>query len=111
MRPALQRSGRLVRERWGESVAGTTNLGLVFGVVMFVVVMVVGIPAFSSEHPSDGAIAIPVAAFVLTTAAFVAANELLRLALFRYAGQGTTLAGFDAGDLDDALPPRRRPRG
>jgi hypothetical protein len=101
---ALARSATVVRERWGEGVAGTAA-------IMAAVVLAGLLPAaalIALAAAVDGSLAIVVAA--LTVATVIATlvlgatlSTIFRVVLYRFAGDGRAVAGFSPADLDGAF--------
>jgi hypothetical protein len=110
VRDGVRRASGLVRKHWGEGVAGTTNIALVFIVLFVPVSLLLGVAmAFAAAEGIP--VEITFAAFfclvALSSIAFSLAYQALGLALYRYAtGQGG-LADFSEDDLRAALQPKR----
>jgi hypothetical protein len=109
---AVKRSGAIVKERWGEGVAGAASIGLAVAVVAFVPVAVLAAIAaatFDASVVAGGALAAVAVVVALAAAAIATAlNTIFRVALLRYASTGEQPAGFAAGDLERAFRTRRR---
>ncbi len=108
---ATRRSGRIIRERWGEGVVGSLVIGAIFSLlgIPMLIVGVIGFSTFSSAHVAGGLIlAVAVVLFVLVTSAQNAVTQLFRLELFEYATAGAGLGVFDEEELESAFQERRR---
>lgn len=109
-RAALKRSLSLVREHWGEGLAGSVGIG---GIVFLVAVlplmaMSVGADALASSSLSAAAYAVVVVAVVATLALGSALGVIFRVELYRYATEGKLTGRFTQPDIDAAF---RRKRG
>jgi hypothetical protein len=108
---ATRRSGRVIRERWGEGVVGSLVIGAIFSLlgIPVLIVGVIGFSAFSSSHVA-GAVMLGVAVvlFVLVTSVQNAVTQLFRLELYEYATAGVGLGVFDEDELEEAFQARRR---
>jgi Family of unknown function (DUF6159) len=104
---ALARSGSIVRQRWGEGIAGTASIGVAVGVVALVPIVVLAAfaAAVCTASPLVGAgLAAAAVLVALATAAIATAlSAIFRVALLRYATTGTQPGGFAAADLDGAF--------
>jgi Family of unknown function (DUF6159) len=109
---AVKRSSAVVKERWGEGVAGAASIGVAVAVVAFVPIAVLAAIAAASFDASvvAGGVLVAVAVLVALAAGAIgmALNTIFRVALLRYASSGELPAGFTAGDLDGAFRRRRR---
>ena len=106
---ALDRSASLFRERWGEQLAGTASIGLLFallGAVPAVLLLALGLASGST-----GVVAACVAlAVVVAVAAAVlgsAARAVFAVALYRYASGSDVTGPFSALDLEGAVARKR----
>jgi hypothetical protein len=109
---AVTRSGAIIKEHWGEGVAGVASIGLAVGVVAFVPVAVLAAIAAASFDASvvAGGVLVAVAVVVALAAAAIgtALNTIFRVALLRYARSGEEPGAFAADDLDRAFRTGRR---
>ena len=99
---SLRRSGELLKRTWGQQLIG----GIAFfwvGLVFTVPGIVIGAIGFNGFWPL-----IPVAVlyFVAMAAAFSAAGQIFRVALYRYATTGQAPDGFTGEGLRGAIVPR-----
>ena len=109
----LRRSGRLVRDKWGEGITGSVVIGAAFA-LLTIPVMIVGVIGWTSFAGSHAfgviAIAIAVGLLLVVMAAQNAVTQVFHLALYDYATDGTAAAGiFTEADLQSAMRPRKRP--
>jgi hypothetical protein len=104
---SLKRSGGLLRQTWGENVAGQFGFGLLGFVASIPGLVLIGIAVLSGSW----AVGIPVGAvgvLLLVAAAVVisAMTGIYKTALYRYAVDGRAPAGFAENDLADAFTSR-----
>lgn len=108
--PAVRRSASLIKQRWGESIAGSLTIGAWMLIVSVPACIVLG-AGVALAHSAPGLatvlIAIGVVALVAIGAAGMAVRELFALALYRYAVDGEVRI-FAAGDLDRPFSARKR---
>lgn len=114
---ALRRSGRIVRERWAEGIAGATPIALatimvllpLFGLVFIgAVLYVTGLTAPGLLAMTGGLVAI-VAVWIVSGAV----TQVFTLAVFQHATGGPYYDGFPSEDLErprDGKPARWRRR-
>ena len=109
---AVKRSAELLKRTWGENLIGNVGLGAVFGLVMFLVVLLAGALMVGAAATQS------VAAMVLVGVVIVVAFILLGLvqstlqgiysaALYRYAEAGEVGGGFDQALLESAFRTKR----
>jgi len=108
---ALKRSGAIVRERWGEGIAGSVSIGFVIGVVALVPIAVLAALAVATLDSSVvvGSILVAIAVVVALASAAIATalTTIFRVALLRFATTGEQASGFAESDLEVAFRPRR----
>jgi Family of unknown function (DUF6159) len=105
VREVAGRASALVRRRWGEGVGGVSALVLVWMPVIFVIVF-----AFAVVGGITQTRTVLLGAFVamyVCIALMGVQQQLLSLAVYRFAVDGRPIGGFDADDLERALQPRR----
>jgi hypothetical protein len=107
----VKRSGQLVRERWGESVAGGIGITAAFGLVGIVPALLLGV-GFGIAPFSPGA-GIPLAAvgivgLMVVSGAAAALRNVFAVALYRYAVDGEPTGGFPEPDLQHPFTKQRR---
>ncbi|HST38636.1 MAG TPA: DUF6159 family protein [Conexibacter sp.] len=108
---ALQRSGHLIKERWGEGFVGSGSItGLLFLIVMLPSILVgaLGVSMVGSSPAAGGVlIAVGVAGFVVGLLIASTLNAIFRVALYRYATQDAVVGGFDRDQFEHAFHARR----
>jgi hypothetical protein len=112
VRDAARRAGGLVRDKWGEGIAGLGNLSLVGIAVIVPVSLVVGVAAGVTAREPDTRMIVFAAgfvAFMLVVSVIHVAGQVLSLALYRHA-TGQSTRPFTAAALDEAAVQRRRLR-
>ncbi|MGN6815525.1 MAG: DUF6159 family protein [Solirubrobacterales bacterium] len=107
----IKRSASMFRERWGQQVTGNIAIGgavFLFGVLPSVLLIVLGIAAWSSAS-FLGALLVVVGALGLAISLLVskALSGIFGVALYRYALDGTTVGGFTQEDLESAVKIKR----
>jgi hypothetical protein len=107
---ALERSARLIRKNWGESLIGNAGIGLVSGFVGFVVLMVgVGMIAAGAHSGQPGlvhmAVFLTAGALGVVAVLTTALHAVYSAALYRYA-IGARSGPFDSGLLVEAFQAR-----
>ena len=107
----VRRSGQLLRERWGEGVAGSLTIGAAFFVVAFPAGMVLGAGGgILPFNPALG-VALLVAGLgliMLINGVAMAVRGVFAVALYRYAADGAVKGGFPQADLDRPFRPKRK---
>jgi hypothetical protein len=108
---AVKESGSLLRRTWGENVIGQGGIGLVFGVVQFVLVLlgvVVMIGAVSTGSVPVMVIAgVAIGGLVILVALVqTALAGIYSAALYRYASGESAGPGFEACLLQSAFAPK-----
>lgn len=102
---ALSRSTSLFRQKWGEQVAGTASIGILFTLLGVVPAMALMFLGFASGSTAI-AVAFLVVAVLIAVAAGIlgsAARAVFAVALYRYAtGDGAT-GPFSERDLEQAV--------
>jgi hypothetical protein len=110
-REALQRSGSLIKARWGEGFVGAGSIsGLVFLIVILpgIAVGALGVVAVSSSAALGGAlIAVGVAVVIAGALISSTLNAIFRVALYRYATSDEVVGGFDRASFEQAFVPKR----
>ena len=109
---AVKRSAELLKRTWGENLIGNVGLGVVFGLVTFVVVLLfgallVGAAAIQSAVAMVLAGTLAVVAFILLGLVQSALQGIYSAALYRHAEAGEAVAGFDQALLESAFRPGR----
>lgn len=99
---ALRESARLLKETWGEQLAGQLGFGLLYGVVIGAGAIALAIPGvMTSSTVSDAAVwlGVFIVYVILVGIVISALQTIYRAALYRYAGSGEAPEGFDLIDL------------
>lgn len=109
---AVKRSAELLKRTWGENLIGNAGLGVVFGLVIFLVVLLfgalmVGAAATQSVVAMVLAGVLAVVAFILLGLVQSTLQGIYSAALYRYAEAGEVGAGFDQVLLESAFRPKR----
>lgn len=108
---AMKRSTGLLRKTWGEQIVGNFSIGLVFGLMMLVIILVgVGISyALFQVAVALGIVAVIALIVLVAALALISAalSGIFTVALYRYATQGTAGAFFDQGTLEGAFKVKR----
>lgn len=111
VREAFTRSKDLFIATWGEMVSGDIGMSLIAFLISLLAIPSGLIIAAGGEPAMVGlAVAVVIAWFVIVGAAFSAMNAIFRVALYRYATDGTAPDGFEAVAFDTMFPPRRKRR-
>lgn len=120
---AVKRSASLVRQRWGEQIAGTIGIGLASGMLAVVGFALVFVGIAAGVAVKSAALAIVLGAFgivYLVALAIVtqAMQGVYNTALYRFATEGTGGGAFSDADLartfrtkDGTVPPVAPPYG
>lgn len=111
---AIKRSSGIVRDRWGEGVTGAFAIGAVaflVGILPAAILIVIGV-AVAASTPALAAVLIVLGAVFLVVVILVqvTVSAVFKVALFRFATDGSVLAGFEQQELEAAFKPRRRRR-
>ena len=105
---AIQRSASLLKKTWGEQVAGNLSVGLIFGLLTIVVILL-GIPVFYLVILTQSVVLIvlTVLLFVLVFLALGLINSTLNgiyvAAVYRYAAEGEASGFFSEEMVRDAF--------
>jgi hypothetical protein len=110
---AIKRSGQMLRKTWGEQLVSSGGMGLIFGLIGFALVLVVGVPlivlAASAQSVALGIVAvIVIVLLVMIIALFASAmNGIFQAALYNYATTGNSGQYFDQSMLAGAFRQKR----
>lgn len=114
-RAALKRSLSVIRERWGEGVAGTFAIGGLVFVFAFLpgAALVAGGVALSSSAPAltIAMVFLGVAIFLIGALVQTALMAIFKVALYRFATEDRVVGSFAREDLESAFTARRGLRG
>ncbi len=108
---AIKRSASYLKRTWGEQLIGNLGIGLVFGLLTMLTLMVgVGLVVLAALTGFIWAIAAAVAVVVVAVLviALISAtlNGIYRAAVYRYATTGQVAPGFDPALVQGAFRPR-----
>ena len=107
---AIKRSGGLLRKTWGEQIIGNVGIGLLFGLLMFVVLIIGGllivVAAQASMALTMAAVVIVMLALGIVGLVGSAVAGIYVASLYRYATKGDGGTTFSPEDLSGAF--RRR---
>lgn len=110
---AVKRSSELLKKTWGEQLTGTFGIGMVFGLLAFGIMIVIGVPLFalgaSSESPAMFLLAIVIIALLLMALGLISStlNGIYQAALYRYAVDGEMGGFFDPELIQGAFKSKR----
>ena len=103
----------VLRERWGEGVVGSaTASGAVF-LIALVPLLALGAGGYAlinSGQDVAGGVLLGLGGVVLVVAVLIGGtvSAIFRVALYRFATEGTAVGGFDPAQLQAAFGPRKR---
>lgn len=108
---AVKRSAQLLKRSWGENLIGNGGIGVVFGVLMLLAVLLAaalvgGAVALQSIPALVLACAVAVLGFVLLGLVQSSLQGIYAAALYRYAEAGEASVGFDQALLQHAFRPK-----
>ena len=105
---AVKRSASYLKKTWGEQIAGNFSVGVIFGLVTFLIILI-AIPVMYLVVTTES-IALIVLAVVLIVLAFViiglinsTLSGIYVAAVYRYAAEGETGGFFDAEMVEGAF--------
>lgn len=109
---AISRSVELLKRTWGENIIGNAGIGVVFGLLMFLAILVAALliaGAFAVQSVAAIIIAFAVAAIGLTVLGLIQASlqGIYAAALYNYAEEGQVGYGFDQVMLEQAFKPKK----
>lgn len=111
---AIKKSLSVVREKWGESLAGGAVVSLIPGLIAIagVIVGVLGVLIGLGGQWVLGAPLIVIGVVVLVVAITVGQilHAVFTVVVYRYATEGAVPEGFSAGDLDAVFRPKKQRR-
>ncbi len=105
---AIKRSAELLKRTWGENLIGNAGIGVVFGLIMFLLIasgMALIVPAAASKSTLTVGLVIAflIIAVVLLALVQSALQGIYAAAIYRYAEEGAIGAGFDEALIADAF--------
>ena len=105
---AVKRSGRLLKETWGEQIAGNLSVGFIFGLITFLVILA-GIPVVILAVMSGSvglivtAVVVVILLIMLISLVSSTLSGIYTAAVYRYATTGDTGGYFDADMVKGAF--------
>lgn len=105
---AIKRSASLLKKTWGEQIAGNFSIGLIFGILTFVAILI-GVPLFIVALASSNialVIVVVVVVLLLVMALSLISSTLSGIyvaAVYRYATTGNVGDYFDANMVKNAF--------
>jgi Family of unknown function (DUF6159) len=110
---AFKRSVSVLRERWGEGVVGTASASGVVFLMALLPILALGVGGYAlinADQDVAGGVLFGLAAVVFVVAVLIGGtvNAIFRVALYRFATDGTAVGGFDPAQMQAAFAPRRR---
>jgi hypothetical protein len=109
---AIKRSVELLKRTWGENIIGNAGIGVVFGLLMVLAMLVSAgliVGAFALQSIAAIIIAFAVVATGLTMLGLIQASlqGIYAAALYQYAEEGRVGYGFDQALLEQAFKPKK----
>ena len=108
---AIKRSTGLLKKTWGEQIVGNVGIGLVFGVLIFLMILAGGALCFFLFQASAGLGIAAVVALVLVVAILAliasALGGIFTASVYRFATKGDGGAMFNNQVLSTAFRPKR----
>ncbi|AHX14861.1 hypothetical protein CH75_17885 [Dyella jiangningensis] len=109
---AIKHSVDLLKRTWGENIIGNAGLGVVFGLLMFLAILVsagiiVGALAMQSIAAIIAAVVIVAVGITLLGLIQASLQGIYAAALYRYAEEGQVGYGFDQAMLEQAFKPKK----
>lgn len=110
---AVKHSVELLKRSWGENLIGNGGIGIVFGLLMALAVLVGGALVVGAAMTKSVvlivlAVAIVVLGFVLLGLIQSSMQGIYAAALYRYAEAGEASVGFDQALLQQAFAPKKK---
>lgn len=109
---AIKRSGSLLRQTWGEQIAGSFSIGGIFFLISLGIALVLGVPLFALASAANTAalwilaVAVIILVFVGVSLVGGAVNGIFQAALYRYATEGTAGEFFSEDVVRGAFRPK-----
>lgn len=105
---AVKRSATLLKKTWGEQIVGNLSIGLIFGLVIaLVIVLGIGASLLAVSTGSTAIIVVTVALFILAVVLLGLINSALdgiyMAAVYRYAAEGETGGFFNEEMVREAF--------
>ncbi len=110
---AFKRSVSVLRERWGEGVVGSASASGIVFLVALPALLALGVGGYAlidSGQDLAGGVLLALAGVVLVVAILIGGtvSAIFRVALYRFATDGTAVGGFDPAQMQAAFAPRKR---
>ena len=110
---AVKRSVELLKRSWGENLIGNGGIGVVFGLLMLLAVLVAAVligGAFASQSIAAivFAVVVVVLGFILLGLIQSSLHGIYAAALYRYAESGEASVGFDPALLEQAFRSKQK---
>ena len=110
---AFKRSVSVLRERWGEGVVGSASASGIVFLVALPALLALGVGGYAlidSGQDVAGGVLLALAGVVLVVAILVGGtvSAIFRVALYRFATDGTAVGGFDPAQMQAAFAPKKR---
>jgi hypothetical protein len=110
---AVKESARLLKQTWGENIIGQGGVGVVFGLIQFLVIMATvaaSVFMFAGKHVTLGFIVagIGVIAMMLVALVQAALSGIYSAALYRHAAGLAPSPGFDGPLLERAFAAKKK---
>ncbi len=110
---AVKRSVELLKRSWGENLIGNGGIGVVFGLLMVLAVLmgallIGGAVALQSMAAIVVAVAVVALGFTLLGLVQASLQGIYAAALYRYAEAGEASVGFDQALLEQAFAPKKK---
>ncbi|MGD9712664.1 MAG: DUF6159 family protein, partial [Thermomicrobiales bacterium] len=103
---AVKRSGSLLRQTWGEQIAGSAAIGLIgflVGLPFAIIGLLIIVLASGSAVLLGIAIAIVAIAIAVIAAVFGALSSIYKAAVYEYAAKGSVAPQFGTATLEQAF--------
>ncbi|MBN1202160.1 MAG: hypothetical protein JXJ20_09920 [Anaerolineae bacterium] len=110
---AIKRSTSLLKRTWGEQVIGNFSIGLIFGLLTFAAILLVGGPLIALAVLADSVamiiLVVLVIVFMVVAISLIgsALNGIYVAALYRYATEGEVSTYFSPELVQGAFKPKR----
>jgi hypothetical protein len=109
---AIKRSGSLLKQTWGEQIVGNFAIGMIFGLITLLVILLVGAPVvwIAASTGSTLLIVVGILLVVLIVMGInlvgAALNGIFQAALYMYAAQGKVSDLFEERLITGAFKPK-----
>jgi hypothetical protein len=108
---AIGRSVELVKKSWGENIIGNVGIGMVFGAIIFLVVITGGVLVLAAFGNREWALGVVLAVIVILAVSLIALAQatlqgIYSAALYRFATGDPATGGIDRNLLEHAFGPK-----